>query len=129
MPWARRRPKAAKSATDRAAAGLEERAGPLDADRELFAAALEQSIERFARFGALEHPIGLFGGETALALQVLLEAPGTDRDVAGEDRDPVVQDVDVGGLVPDVDQTHHAAHGLGIVHLEGVVQGERVHID
>ena len=30
---------------------------------------------------------------------------------------------------PDVDQADDAAHGLGVVHLEGVVQGEGVDVD
>ena len=73
--------------------------------------------------------VGFVNREPALPLEIFLEPAGADRDVAGQDWNPVVQDVDVGGLVADVDQPDHADHRLGIVDLEGVVERERVHVD
>src|ERR671920_1595067 len=115
-------------AAGRPAGGLEEGGGALDADGQLLAPGLEQRIQRLAALGALEHGLGLVGGQPALALQVFLEPPGADGDVAGEDGDAVVQDIDVAGLVADVDQADDAVHGLGVVDLEGVVQGEGVDV-
>src|SRR6266508_2882797 len=65
-------------AARRPAGRLQERGGALDADRQLLAARLEKWIQRLARLDALEHLVGLLGGETALPLQIFLETAGTD---------------------------------------------------
>ena len=52
----------------------------------------------------LNHILGLLGGEATFALQILTDLPGAERNVARQDRHTVVEDRDVGRLVPDVDQ-------------------------
>src|SRR4051794_16459127 len=88
--------------TGRAARGLKKGAGALDADRQLLGARLEKSFWDFSRCIPLEQLLSLFGRLTSLPLQIFPKAPGADRDVAGQHRDPVVQDVDVGRFVTDI---------------------------
>ena len=102
----------------------------LTSEPEATAHTLQQRVEGGAALlRALQQAVGLVGREPPLALEILLEAAGADRDVPGEHRHAFVEDVDVGGLVSDVDQPHHPAHGVGIVELERVVQGEGVDVD
>ena len=83
----------------------------------------------FAPLEALQQLIGLFGRQAPLPLNVFPEAPGADREVAGQDRNAVLEDVDVGHLVADVHQPHDALHRVGIVDFERVVQREGVYVD
>ena len=51
---------------------------------------------------------------------------------AASAEEPPPQDDWPGGLAPlraELDRIDDAVHGLGVVHLEGVVQGERVDVD
>src|SRR5688500_17809987 len=100
---------------------LEERGRALDAHRELLAAALQERQQQRVGLEGLEQALALLGRDAALALQVLAEAAGADRDVAGEDGDAVVEDVHVRGLVGDIDQAGDPAHGLRAGDLAGVV--------
>ena len=77
----------------------------------------------------LEELLRFVGRDAALALEIFAEAARADGDVAREDRDAVVEDVDVRDVVTDVDQRDDAAHGVGIVDLERVVQREGVDVD
>ena len=77
---------------------------------------------------ALQELLRLVGGDAPLALQILAEATRADGDVAREDRDAVVEDVDVRDVVADVDEGDDATHGFGIVDFEGVVEREGVDV-
>ena len=71
----------------------------------------------------------LFGREAALALQIFTEASRADGEVAREQRNAVVENVDVGDVVADVQQADDAVHRIRVVELEGVVQRERFDVD
>ena len=77
----------------------------------------------------LNDPLGFLAREPFLALQVFAEPSRAHREIAREDGDAVLEDVHVGHFVTDVDETDDALHGVGMVQLEGVVNGERVDVD
>jgi len=73
--------------------------------------------------------IGFLDTQPALALQVFAETASADRDIAREERNAVVENVDVRDFVSDVDETDDAVHRIGVVELERVVERERVDVD
>src|SRR5215208_3460505 len=78
---------------------------------------------------ALEQQLRLFGAQAALTLQILAEAARPDRDVTGEDRHAIVENVDVRDFMSDVDQPDDAVHGVRVIELECVMQREGVDVD
>src|SRR5439155_304418 len=77
----------------------------------------------------LNDPLGFLAREPFLALQVFAEPSRAHREIAREDGDAILENVHVGHFVTDVDETDDALHGVGMVQLEGVVNGERVDVD
>ena len=56
-------------------------------------------------------------------------APRADGEIAREQRNAVVENVDVGDVVADVEQPDDAVHRVRMVELERVVQRERFDVD
>src|SRR5436309_9208058 len=63
-----------------------------------------------------------------LALQIFTKTTGSHRQIAGENWNSVVENVDVGYFMADVDEANGAAHRGGIVHFKGVVERKSVDV-
>ena len=73
--------------------------------------------------------VGLLVRQVQLLLQRLGVGVAADRDVAGEDRLIALEDVDVGGARPGIEQHHDLPRLDAVVHFEGVLQREGVDVD
>ena len=78
---------------------------------------------------ALDRLLGILSRQALLPLQVFPKPTRPDGEVPGQHGHPVLEDVHVGDFVTDVDEPHHASHGVRMVELERVVDGESVHVD
>src|SRR5207244_4440662 len=95
----------------------EVRGRALDTQRDLLATALDDRIEMRRPIVALNELLGLFRRETALALEILAKAARANGQVARQQRDAVVENVDVGDVVPDVEKSDDAVHRVGVIDL------------
>ena len=91
--------------------------------------ALDHRLEMRRAIVALNELLRVVGRETALALQVFAEAARADGEVAREQRNAVVENVDVRDVVADVEQADDAVHRVGMIDLERVVERERFDVD
>src|SRR5213596_1137008 len=83
-----------------------------------------EEAERVILGRSLKAALVLFAGEPFFPLQVLAEAPRPDREISRQHGNAVLEDVHIGHFVADVDETHDALHRVGVIQLEGVVDGE-----
>ena len=67
-------------------------------------------------------------GQPVLALKIFTETTRSHRQIAGENRNAIVENVDVRYFVANVDEADRAAHGVGIVDFECVVKSERIDV-
>ena len=73
--------------------------------------------------------VGISGGHSSFALQILTQPAGSDRDIPGQNRNAVFQQIHDRGLVADIGEGNHTPHRLRVVPLECVVECKGLDID
>jgi hypothetical protein len=114
----------------RAGAGVrgEECDGALQSSRDLFTARLQNRVDMRRPVEAAQQRFGVVCAESALALKIFLESPRSEREVPRQNRDTFLENVQVGDVMPDVDERDHARHRVRMIELEGVVQREGIDV-
>jgi hypothetical protein len=118
-----------RQAASRARCRREECRGALDTDRDFFTARGDIPGEVGMLRRALNDLLGFVGRDALFALEIFAETPGADGEITRQHGDAVLEDIHVGDFVTDVDEPDDPFHGVGMIQLERIVDGEGVDVD
>src|ERR1051325_3682618 len=107
---------------------LEKRHRAVDAGRDLFPARFHDRVDARISIETLEYLPRVFIAHALVADEILAQPARADGNVARQNRDPFLEQIDVGHVVPDVQHADDTGHRVRMVQFESVVERERLDV-